>query len=174
MRRRGALLGLCACLMACAENKPPSYYAPPPVQSLQDPLPGHAVLYLFRVPHDRASLSIRIAPKLAFLMEPSTYTVLSLLPGDYALTSGDASNAFAPMSLRLQEGQRVFMYVSGVNDASFSLDNLLALTVDRDRSRDQPFPSFVPSVARGSRSWKLCNEIDAQGFMSVSKLKMVD
>lgn len=172
MHRRNALMGVCAWLVACAENKPPGYYAPPPLQPLQDPLPGHAVLYLFRAPHDRSTLLIRIRSKTDFLLEPSTYTVLSLRPGDYTITSGDASKAaFAPAPLRLQEGERAFMYVSGSNEDSLSLENIAALL---DRDRDRPFSGIVPAVAPGSRSWKVCSEVDAQGFMSVSKLKIVD
>jgi hypothetical protein len=176
MHRRILLLSLPMLLSACAENKPPSYYKPPPPLALQDPLPGQALLYLLRAPHDQDAFSIQIQDKKPFVLGPESYTVLSFSPGQYTMTGevssmfGGPKPAFAPAQFRLIEGQRAFLYVSGVNGSSFFLNNIVAL----GRGGVLVDGGIRPSTVASSRSWKECSELDAQGFMSASTLKRVE
>lgn len=176
VHRRTLFLALAGFLSGCADNMPQSYYAPPPLIPLQDPLPGHGILYLLRAPHDQETFSVQLGGKQSFTLEPATYSVISLKPGDYAMTGtigsilGGPKEAFAPARFRLQEGQRAFLYVSGVSDTSFFLNSIIPagrgiLFVDG---------GIKSSTAAGTRSWKECTELDAQGFMSVSKPKLIE
>lgn len=176
LRRRTLFLALAVIISGCADNMPQSYYAPPPLIPLQDPLPGHGILYLLRAPHDQETFSVQLGGKQSFTLEPLTYSVISLKPGDYAMTGtvgsilGGPKEAFAPTRFRLQEGQRAFLYVSGVSDTSFFLNSIIPagrgiLFVDG---------GIKSSTAAGTRSWKECTELDAQGFMSVSKSKFIE
>ena len=161
---------------ACADNKPPSYYKPPPPLALRDPLPGQAILYLLRAPHDQDVFSIQIQDKQPFVLAPESYTVLSFSPGEYTMTGtvgsmfGGPKPAFTPAQFRLVEGQRAFLYVSGVNDTSFFLNSIVPL----GRGGLLVDGGIRPSTVAGSRSWKECSELDAQGFMSASTLKIVE
>jgi hypothetical protein len=160
----------------CADNKPPSYYQPPPLAVLQDPLPGKGIVYLFRTPFDKDSMQINIKGKNSFTLPPDSYAVLTMNPGDYDMTGsfthswGMSQEAFASAQLRIKDGQRAFLYVSGKTQPSFSIGSVVPI---------KGGVIFLPgdqgvSTARDSRSWKECNEIDAQGFISSSKLAHVD
>ncbi len=176
MFRRIALMLLAVLAISCAENKPPSYYRPPPAVPLQDPLPGKAVVYLFRAPHDLDAFRIEIDGKRPFILSPGSYTVLSFPTGEFGMKGsvesrfGTRAPAFQPTMLRLREGQRVFLYVSGENDSSFFLNNIVPL----GRGGVLVDGGIRPSTVAGTRSWKECNEIDAQGFISISKLQLVE
>jgi hypothetical protein len=176
MHRRTLLLSLSMLVTACADNKPPSYFKPPPPLALQDPLPGQALLYLLRAPHDQDSFSIKIQDKKPFVLGPSSYTVLSFPPGEYTMTGavdsifGGSKPAFVPAQFRLIEGQRLFLYVSGVNDSSFFLNSLVPF----GRGGVLVDGGIRTSTVASTRSWKECSELDAQGFMSTSTLKTVE
>ena len=176
LRRRKLLVALPAILTGCAVEKPPDYYKPLPFIVLQDPLPGHGIAYLLRAPHDPAAFTVQLTGKQPFVLEPSTYTVLTFKPGEYSLTGtvsamfGGTKEAFVPAKFSIQEGQRAFLYVSGITDSSFAVNSIVAgrkgiLFVDAGMSL---------STVAGSRSWKECSELDAQGLMAASKLKLVE
>ena len=174
--RRSVLVALSACVAGCAINPPASYYQPPPLIPIQDPLPGHGIVYLLRAPHDPETLAIQLNTQQPFRLEPSTYTVLVLKPGDYAMRGtegglfGRTKEAFAPVSFRIHDGQRAFLYVSGITDTSVFINSIVPL------SKGAFFVDggLRPSTAFGTRSWKECSELDAQGFMSASKLKLIE
>jgi hypothetical protein len=132
---------------------------------LQDPPSGKAIVYLLRAPHDHIKLSVYFNEREMAILPAATYSAVVVEPGSYAVASspnGRASEAPAS-SLSIKEGERRFLYVSAPTQGSFGITPILL--VQR---------SFVPLVlptvsAKGARVWKECNELDAQGFMSISK-----
>jgi hypothetical protein len=176
MLRRSTLAILAVFVTACADNKPPSYYKPGPLVPLQDPLPGLAMVYLFRAPHDLDAFHMEIDQKPPFVLKPGSYTVLSFAPGEFGMRGyavsrfGTKSPAFQPTLLRLREGQRIFLYVSGENDSSFLLKSIVPI----GRGGVLVDGGIRTSTVAGTRSWKECNEIDAQGFISISKLQLIE
>jgi hypothetical protein len=83
---------------------------------------------------------------------------------------GGSKPAFMPTQFRLMEGQRAFLYVSGINGTSFFLNSIVPL----GRGGVLVDGGIRPSTVAGSRSWKECSELDAQGFMLASTLKIVE
>ena len=171
--RRRATWGLPLALLfsACAENKPPSYYQPGPPAAMQEPAPGQALLFLFRAPHDAEIFQMDIDGKLPFELTPDSYTVLSFMPGEYGMKgwvvgrAGARSPAFEPARFKLQAGQRLYLYVSGTNDSSIFLNGLTPIS----RRFVLVDGGIRPSTVAGTRSWKECSEIDAQGFIAISR-----
>jgi hypothetical protein len=174
---RRHLLAVPALLAAgCASNEPPSYFKAAPFVALQDPLPGQAVVYLLRAPHDRDVFSMEVSGKRLFTLPPGTFTVLSVSPGPFRITGtttsflGGVSSAFMPAEFSIQNGQRAFLYVSGDTQRSFDITGVMPLgkagVMLQSRSG--------LSTEAGTRTWKECSEVDAQGFISISKLKHVE
>ena len=152
-------------LAACAapEFKPLEFK--PPV-ALQDPLPGQAIVYLLRVPHDGAAVPVYFNGTKVASMPPESYTAVSLRPGTYALSSvaSDGSAQSEASVLTVGAGERRFLYAGVPTRGSTSLFFV-------------PFkptgviPLAVPlRQATGGRFWHECNEQDAQGLLSISKV----
>ena len=167
MWRRLAALGIAVGILgACAGDKPPSYFAPPSPKPLQVAPRDMAVVYLLRAPHDPATLTLNIEGHSNFKLPSASYVAVMLRPGSYKLTGtqnsmwGQAEPAFAPVTFRIEAGQRTFMYTSGVTSTGPELIGSVG-----------GIPLFGPSnlhPVTGSRKWTECSELDAQGFMSIS------
>ena len=157
-----ALIPLSIAGCAAREFRPLEFSEP---VLLQDPLPGKAVIYLLRAPNDPVSLSILVGGRLVAELPPSTYTLISLTPGDHAL--GAVGNGETPGAgasrLSVAAGDRRFFYTSVPSTTSNSFAFI-------------PFGAGVlPLVGRtqsqsGARAWHECNETDAQGLMSIARL----
>jgi hypothetical protein len=176
MMRRALLITIALLCGGCAEM-PANYYSPAPLTRLQDPLPGKALVYLFRAPHDEDALSIQITGKPRFELEPSTYTVLTLEPGEHVIEGTTVRSAFsiekpafAPTPIKVTADQRAFLYVSGINSSSMKITGLVPVA----KGGVMVFGGIMPTTEAGSRSWKECSELDAQGFIDISKLKVVE
>jgi hypothetical protein len=175
MKRRALLVTIALLCGGCAEI-PANYYSPAPLTRLQDPLPGQALVYLFRAPHDEDALSIQITGKPRFTLEPSTFTVLTLEPGEHVIEGAVRSAfsnekpAFAPTPIKVTANQRAFLYVSGINSSSMRITGLAPVA----KGSVMVFGGIMPTTEAGSRSWKECSELDAQGFIDISKLKVVE
>ena len=90
--------------------------------------------------------------------------------GTVTSSFGTKSPAFQPTLLRLREGQRFFLYVSGENDSSFFLNSIVPI----GRGGVLVDGGIRATTVAGTRSWKECSEIDAQGFISASQLQLVE
>ena len=146
------------------------YAAPPP---LQDPLPGQAVLYLLRAPHDKEEVDISIGSKPVARLASGTYTVLSLPPGRHVIGSklvapglfGGTGDPL-PLEVTLAPNQRTFFYISQAS-TSASTTSMVPL----------PGGVVVPIFSNvnrplGPRSWKECSEMDALGLITISRLTL--
>ena len=165
MHRRSALLLGSALVLGCAspEFKPLIF---PPAVVLQDAPPGRAVVYLLRAPHDGASLPVYFNERRMAVLPPLAYTVVVVNPGTYAIASArEGGTPEAPAStLTVSSGERRFLYVSAPTQRSFEL-SVLPL------GKGGILPLVLPTYAAiGARTWKECNELDAQGLMSLGKL----
>ena len=155
-------------LLACATKE----YTPPPRATLQDPLPGLALVYLMRSPYDDAPLDLMLNDKPATKLPPSTYTVLSLSPGRYVLgtpglvdrtTGQPAIPAFA---FEVQAGQRLFLhlpaperrYVPGFSFISSAKGMVL------------PVPQTRTELTGVQRAWTVTEEQDVHWFLHYAKL----
>ncbi len=176
MRRPFVIAMLALFCVACADNQPPGYYAAPPAKRLQDPLPGKALVYLFRAPHDGATLALQISGRPSFTLEPSTYTALTLNPGEYLMEGtstgrwGKTVPAFEPIRIRIESGERKLLYVSGENDRTIEFLGIAPL----GRGGGMLLANAALATDNASRRWKECTVLDAQGFMDISRLKLVD
>jgi hypothetical protein len=110
------------------------------------------------------------------VLPASTYAVLTVKPGDHAIdglvnsTWSGSKVAFAQARILVKEGQRAFLYVSGQTQSSISIGAIVPV-----RGGVLLLPGEANlKTANDSRTWKECNEIDAQGFISTSKLVHVD
>ena len=133
--------------------------------ALQDPLPGMAIVYLLRAPHDRASVPVYFNARKMALLPPASYTAVSIQPGTYSVASAaPGTNAESPASiLTVRAGERRFLYTSVPTRSSVSLSFIPGGPVGA-------IPLFLPTtVPAGARTWNECRELDAQGLMSTSK-----
>jgi hypothetical protein len=138
----------------------------PPLVQLQDAPPGKAVIYLLRAPHDTATLPVYFGARRVANLPPATYTVVLVEPGSHVVASSPSgSSAGAPGSeLTVSAGERRFLYVSAAaTGRTATVAPLLG-----------PGAGVVPLVlpsygSTGARVWKECAELDAQGFMSISR-----
>lgn len=165
MHRRLFLVAAAGAMAGCASTEvKPLAFAPNVV--LQDPLPGKAIVYLLRTPHDRPTLEVYLGDRKVASLGPSTYTVLSVNPGSHELNTALVGSPpeLPPSTLTVKAGERRFIYTSVPTRSSTTLTvigagalGLIPLTT----------PTAVPV---GARRWTECGEQDAQGLMSTSRL----
>ena len=165
MNRRALAFALSIALTGCASREfKPLEFAPP--VALQDPLPGLAIVYLLRAPHDPVVVDVALNSALAARLPAETYTAVSLQPGTYAIatTDGTASSPGDNPVLTVSAGERRFLYTSVPTRSTDSLGVAFA-------GKAVPIPLLSPVTIRvGQRTWRECSELDAQGLMSISKL----
>ena len=163
--RRTIIISLALAFVACAsprEFKPEDL---PPFAPLRDPPEGKAVLYLLRAPHDSTTLPVYLDEKQVALLPPASYTHLVVDPKAYLVASSPLGNSpDAPASsVALRAGQRRFLYVSATTGRATKL----AVTPIGGLG---VLPLLLPSYdSTGPRTWKECTELDAQGFISISR-----
>jgi hypothetical protein len=165
IRRRKAISLIGILLAGC---KTPKEFNPkdltPPVQ-LQTPPPGKAVLYLLRAPHDSSTLPVYLGKLRVAMLPPGTYTTVVVEPANYLIASSPLGQSeSAPAStFTVQAGERRFLYVSASSTGR-------AVTIKALPLPGGLIPLIVPTYgSSGARTWKECTELDAQGFMSISK-----
>jgi hypothetical protein len=144
----------------------------PPIEpisaaSLQQPLPGQAVVYLIGVPHDRAEVTVTVGGVRKTVLPPASYAVLQLPAASYRIAStgnsekGEAEAPAAEAELTVMAGERRFFYTSRASTTSSSLE-LIPLR-----------GGFVPLFGQqsrvvGQRVWRECSELDALGMLSIA------
>jgi hypothetical protein len=165
MHRRLFLVAAGAAVAGCASTEfKPLAFAPNVV--LQDPLPGKAIVYVLRTPHDRPALDVYLGDRKVASLGPSTYTVLSVDPGSHELNAALAGSPpeVPPSTLTVKAGERRFVYTSVPTRSSTALHLVGAGALG-------VIPLMTPSVVPvGARRWTECREEDAQGLMSTSSL----
>jgi hypothetical protein len=137
----------------------------PPLVPLQDAPTGKAIVYLLRAPHDSSTLPVFFSEQKVAVLEPATYTVAVVEPGTYLVASSPLgrTETLPASTLTVQAGERRFLYVSAPTG---QVANLSAMYL----SKIGVAPLLLPSYgAAGSRTWKECSELDAQGFMSIAR-----
>lgn len=155
-------------LGACASEFKPLEF-PPPVP-LQDPEPGRAVLYLLRVPDDPAAVTVYLDRVPVAVMPRDTHTVVHLSPGRHelvAVATADPQRVVGendfPMAIEMTAGERRFVYTTQPTHSTSSL-----ALVPGGQQGSLPLPVARKSPA-GARAWRECNELDAQGLLSISR-----
>jgi hypothetical protein len=158
--RRALLLAVSVLAAACATEPKP--YVAPVDKPLQDPLPGQAVVYLLRAPHDSLRVQVSSAEKRLVVLAQSTYTAVSLQPGRHVLRThawllAAGAEVAPPLVLEVQPNTRRFFSLSGAT-VRFVYG--------------MPLPQV--DTAPGSHSWKEITELDAQGLMSITRVTLPD
>jgi hypothetical protein len=158
--RRALLLALSLFAAACATEPRP--YVAPVDKPLQDPLPGQAIVYLLRAPHDSLRVQVSSAEQRLAVLAQSTYTAVSLQPGRHLLRThawllAAGAEVAPPLELDVQPNTRRFFNLSGAT-VRFVYG--------------VPLPQV--DTAPGSRSWKEVSELDAQGLMSITRVTLPD
>jgi len=153
------ILGMMA-LAGCSMSSKP--YSPPIDQTLQQPPPGQAIVYLLRAPYDEIDIEVYVANKKVAKLREGTYTAISLAPGAHEIatktisTFGIESEAAPPFQIVLKAGERRFFNISG------SMARTLGIYGG--------VPIAGAQVKAKSRNWKEVTELDAQGLMSIARL----
>lgn len=164
LTRLAPALLLYALLSGCASQL--ASYEQPKDTPLQDPPPGKAIVYLLRAPHDSAHIAVFIGERKVASLAPERYTAVALSPGQYVLVTRSASaiageHLIAPeFRIHVEENQRRFLGISGATTKRPAFAGMVGSV---------PLLIDVQGTASGTRSWKELAEIDAQGFMSISK-----
>jgi hypothetical protein len=166
MQRRTITIFLSSLVLTgCASTEfEPLTFAPDVM--LQDPLPGMAIVYLIRAPHDNAAISVYFNSSKMALLPPNSYTVVSIQPGTYQVASAapgtSASTTGSSSVLTVKAGERRFLYTSVHTRSSASFIFI--------PSASGVIPLVLPTITgSGARTWNECNELDAQGLMSSAK-----
>jgi hypothetical protein len=154
----------------CASPMKPLEF--PQSVTLQDPLPGQALVYLIRAPHDQLGIAVHANGRLVAVLPHGTYTAVSLPVGTYRLTSATHSSsqlfgsweAAVPLELAVASDQRRFFYISQPSGTATSI-NVLPL----GKGGVLPIVSQSSSPI-GPRIWKETTEHEAQGLLFISKV----
>jgi len=130
---------------------------------LQDALPGQAIIYLIRAPHDAQPVQVGVSNLESMVLPPNSYTVVSVRPGTQLLGIGSAGQIGQATEIVFHAGERRFFYLSGVNSTPINptaamLAGPLVTVMNRSYT------------VEGTRSWKECSELDARGLISISNL----
>jgi hypothetical protein len=169
--RSAALVLTLSVVLGCASEHPPEYFKPPPPVALRDAPPGMSVVYLIRTPHDSQTIEVQIQGMKAFVLPPETHTVLLLKPGTYVMQGtgtglfSAGKPSFAPMQLQTMADQRVFLYLSGSAGRNIQVSGFLPLA----GGGVLPLVTDAMHTDADTRSWKICSEQDAQGFLSIAR-----
>src|SRR3569623_13398 len=114
---------------------------------LQDALPGQAIIYLIRTPHDAQPVEVRVSNSESIVLPANSYTVVSLRPGPQLLGVGAAGQMGQATEFVFHAGERRFFYLSGVNSTPINPSAAMLawplVTV-----------MYQPYTVEGSRSWK--------------------
>ncbi len=158
-----AVICLSVVISSCAVD-----YPRPESIILQQPKPGESLVYFLRAPHDSGSLAIEVNGKRVAKLPPGTYVVLSLNPGNYRFvtTSGGLfsnEEIARPLDISLEENERKFFHVSGVGEKRLTLTGLMRI------KGGGVVPLLGNESVISNREWKECTELDARGFITISR-----
>jgi len=161
--RFGLVFCFTLAVSACAHH-----YPDPDRVVLQQPKAGQALIYFLRAPHDSGLLSIEVNGRRLVKLPAATYAVLSLPSGHYRFltTSGSLfgnGEVVEPLEVSLRENERVFYHVSGIDGKQISL-----LGIINPRGAG-PVPLLGQESIVRNRIWKECTELDARGFITISR-----
>ena len=166
---RSTILLVTILLVACAT---PKEYRPPPKALLQEPLPGQALLYMLRSPYDGQDLQILINGKRVTALPSSTYTVMSLAPGQYALESVGSKQLIGGLpdipqiQLSLKPAQRVFIHLPAPEYKYAQGTSVMSLPGELVI----PQSTRRPAATGATRAWTITEEQDVHWFIHYSKL----
>ncbi|MES2511234.1 MAG: hypothetical protein V4625_14990 [Pseudomonadota bacterium] len=143
---------------------------------LQDALPGQALVYLLRAPHDGMQIRVQSGDKTLITLPAESYTALSVPAGRHVFTTFSTSPFVSntpvapPLDVTLVPDQRVFYAISGVTERSIGFGGLMPI------AGGGVMPIFIPqsATASGSRVWKEFSELDARGLITVSRVALPD
>lgn len=159
--RRSALATLAVLLSGCSTRRFEPL-TPPADVPLQDPLPGQAIAYLMRAPHDPGEVTVYLGDRQVAVLPAETYTAVSVAPGSYVLkgvVTGQEQASAGGLAVSFQAGERRFFYTAVPSDSHVAFTPLLGAA------------TFLPmSSPVGPRAWQECREVDAQGLMSIGRL----
>jgi len=166
--RRVLCLGTLGLLAACAGNRPLEFTKP---VALQDALPGHAVFYLVRAPHDGGVVELTLDGQPVARIPSQGYTTIQVREGSHRLTStvtGSAADGRVDYVLEAKPGERHFHYLVQPSDVKPQGGLFIATG---------PLSLLMPGyggtpVPAGARVWQEMNELDAQGMLGISRLVM--
>jgi hypothetical protein len=155
---------------SCAARKE---FADPRSIVVQDPMPGQALLYLIRAPHDSSTFSLRVGGVLAAVLPPEAYAALSLPPGQHiiqtyagAVPRGGESTV-PELKVAVEPNSRYFLVLSGRSERPGAAVQALAAVAGG------PFTWFIPmstGVVAGSHTWKPYTEEEARPMLSIATL----
>jgi hypothetical protein len=168
--RRSVLALLAAGLFAagCAHR----VYQEPENLVLQDPLPGQALVYFIRTPHDFSAISIASGGKLLAKLPKETFTALSVAPGEHIIEtyfSGTSEVATGPIALRVAPDTRYFLALTDRRERPGQVAHVIDAIVKG------PLAWAVPAgtqVSAGSREWKAYEESDARPLITIAELAL--
>jgi len=135
---------------------------------VQEALPGRALVYLIRAPHDTATVVVERAGRRVAELPPETHTAFSMSPSELDLSTftvgatGTRAAAALPVQVRLVAGQRLFLVLTGSQERQTRVSGVLPGAT--------PLPIFVPSLATSERAWKEFNEVDAKGLIGITRV----
>ena len=159
-------------LWGCAGPMAPLEF--PSSIALQDPLPGLALVYLIRAPHDQQEVAVYANRKLVAVLANGTYTAVSLFAGPYRLTSVThpesivfgSKDAADPLELVVAADQRRFFYMSQPIGTSTSMGVMFL-----GKGGILPIVSSS-STPIGPRVWKEATAREAQDLLVISRVVM--
>ena len=166
MLRRSIALAVLL-VAGCARDFQPLVFKPP--VPLQDPLPGKAIVYLLRTPHEPYGLRVFINKSEVAVLPSETYSAISLSAGRYEVLALPLSAAlvmdatYQPTSFEVKENERRFLYTAQPTDSSSAL-TLASIGVFGLAAAVMPIRNPA-----GPQVWTECSELDAQGLMSNSR-----
>jgi hypothetical protein len=168
MNRRAAMIAMSVTVIGCASKEfKPLEFAPP--IALQDPLPGLAIIYLLRAPHDPVAVDVALNSTLVARLPAGTYTAVNLRPGAYAIATREHSSVTTTDGvdnpvLTVSAGERRFLYTSVPTQSKDSIGMAFV-------GKSGIIPLLAPVTTRvGQRTWHECSELDAQGLMSIGRV----
>lgn len=110
IHRLALAVALVLSLTGCGSVKD---YVAPTKANLLDPLPGKALVYLFRSPDDRLVIDVAVDGIKVATLGPEQHTALSLDPGAHLVTTRSPStrpqDQLPPFSLSVLTGKRYFL-----------------------------------------------------------------
>lgn len=161
-----AIVALVTVTIGCKTTAPIEYSKSQP---LIEPETGRAVLYLFRAPHDVIEVHVTIDGMVLTSLPSETYTVVHLNPGKHILGVLENAQSSQPKTFLVDvaEGERRFAYLSGAvrsRSTEISVAGAVAGPVGAAVAVLRPTRADAESY-----QWKECSELDAHGFISISK-----